>query len=248
MVVTEGRASDQQLDPSADDVRGWFLVALVGEFRRSGDFRTRDVGETSVIVLRDGDHFVVCANECPHEGLPITARHAAGNSVGFVCPFHAWSWDASGRYRRGVAAAERVVGTTSNGSHKDLERFAVAAHRGFVWATRGAGGEPGAQVPPVDGERFGRPSTPTRATVLGGWRAVVDSLRELDGAQAVAGNALLCPTTDTGEERAVVTVTRRHDDVAELTAWTDLDTVRSGDEFDALVRRRRLLQRLGAAQ
>jgi nitrite reductase/ring-hydroxylating ferredoxin subunit len=212
----------------------WIVAGMVGEFRRSGDFRTRDIGDVSVLVIRDDDHFNVCRNLCPHENEPFTRRHEAGNIVRFVCPFHGWTFDRAGLYQPGLVTGGRTIASAAP-RDRDLETFEVRVSAGFVWVRIASG--PATDEPNEPETRFGAPSMPLRLIVDRDWQAVAERVHDLAGSDVIAPNSAICRTTD-GMERLFVTVVPIGPDRCELIAWTDLESA-SGDRGITTVLRRR---------
>ncbi|WP_304842232.1 aromatic ring-hydroxylating dioxygenase subunit alpha [Hydrogenophaga sp.] len=84
----------------------WSYGALECEIPNAGDFVLTNVGDKSVIVVRDEDGSInAFANACAHRGVAF-CRHPRGNAQGFTCPYHQWSYDLKGQlngipFRRG---------------------------------------------------------------------------------------------------------------------------------------------------
>jgi len=77
--------------------RSWLYVAHESEIPRPGDFRTRIAAGRSLIVARGDDGAIrVLLNHCSHRGT-LLCREAAGTAKHFRCPYHAWTYDTSGR-------------------------------------------------------------------------------------------------------------------------------------------------------
>ncbi|MCR9143134.1 MAG: Rieske (2Fe-2S) protein [bacterium] len=62
-----------------------------------GDFYTRSIDGRSLLIVRDGAgrtrRFL---NQCRHRGARLLPDGARGCRRSFVCPYHAWRYDASG--------------------------------------------------------------------------------------------------------------------------------------------------------
>ena len=77
--------------------RTWIFLAHETEIPQAGDFVSRNLGTAPVIVVRDNDGEVRgLLNSCRHRGAKI-CRADSGNARNFVCPFHGWTYDKSGR-------------------------------------------------------------------------------------------------------------------------------------------------------
>ncbi|HEY4066367.1 MAG TPA: aromatic ring-hydroxylating dioxygenase subunit alpha [Burkholderiaceae bacterium] len=86
----------------------WNYLCLEADLVEAGSYRTTFVGETPVIVVRDGDDEIYgFENRCAHRGALI-ALEKSGRVDNFQCVYHAWSYNRQGDLT-GVAF-ERGVG------------------------------------------------------------------------------------------------------------------------------------------
>lgn len=77
----------------------WIPVAHESEIPNPGDYVRRYIGQDSCLVVRGDDGEVnILLNVCPHRGMSI-CREEEGNSRGFTCPYHGWSFDKQGTFR-----------------------------------------------------------------------------------------------------------------------------------------------------
>lgn len=80
-------------------VRGWAFAAHESEISQTGDWVTRQLGQESVIVVRDPDGSVnVLANRCSHRGTALCSEHR-GNASSFRCTYHSWNFGLDGEVR-----------------------------------------------------------------------------------------------------------------------------------------------------
>lgn len=76
---------------------GWLFAGHSCQIPNPGDYFLYDVGEDSVIIVRDDDGQVnAFYNVCRHRGS-IICEAAEGHIKRFVCPYHQWTYDRGGR-------------------------------------------------------------------------------------------------------------------------------------------------------
>ncbi|OBF30485.1 hypothetical protein A5727_00250 [Mycobacterium sp. ACS4331] len=72
------------------------VVAWGGEIAEPGDYTTKDVMGTPILLLRSDDGVVrAFVNVCAHRGAQVAA--GCGHATRFTCPYHAWTYDSRGR-------------------------------------------------------------------------------------------------------------------------------------------------------
>jgi anthranilate 1,2-dioxygenase large subunit len=126
--------------------RTWNYVALEAEIPNAGDFIRSNVGPTPVVVSRAKDGAVhVFENRCTHRAAEF-CRELTGNVKEFVCPYHQWTYDLTGKlqgvpFRRGVAGAGGMPKEFSPADHNPRQ-LAVTTHRGVVFASYAEDMEP----------------------------------------------------------------------------------------------------------
>jgi PAH dioxygenase large subunit len=77
--------------------RNWVFLAHESEIPNAGDFVVRTLGNAPVVVVRDTDRSIHgLLNSCRHRGAAV-CRGEAGNVRRFICPFHGWSYERSGK-------------------------------------------------------------------------------------------------------------------------------------------------------
>ena len=77
-------------------MKEWLCVARVEEVENPGDFfATRIVGEPVLVARNEQGEVNAFANVCLHRGVEVAS--GAGNVKHFTCPYHAWTYDLSGR-------------------------------------------------------------------------------------------------------------------------------------------------------
>ena len=77
--------------------RDWLFVGHDCELDKPGSFMTAQIGDYSVILVRDLKGTIrAFHNTCRHRGSRICAAEK-GAAVRLVCPYHQWSYDLDGR-------------------------------------------------------------------------------------------------------------------------------------------------------
>jgi phenylpropionate dioxygenase-like ring-hydroxylating dioxygenase large terminal subunit len=77
--------------------RTWVFLAHETEILRPGDFVSRSLGRAPVVVVRGDDGTVYALlNSCRHRGAKV-CRADSGSARNFVCPYHGWTYERSGR-------------------------------------------------------------------------------------------------------------------------------------------------------
>jgi salicylate 5-hydroxylase large subunit len=117
----------------------WNFVGLAAEIPGPGDFIRHYVGETPVIVVRDGDGKInVHINRCAHRGVQF-CWEPCGNTRVFTCPYHQWSYGLKGDLR-GVPLRKGARGLGGMPDDFDprehgLQSLRVTVHNGAIFAT-----------------------------------------------------------------------------------------------------------------
>jgi phenylpropionate dioxygenase-like ring-hydroxylating dioxygenase large terminal subunit len=116
--------------------QGWVFVAHDSEVPQPGDYVTRRIGPTPVIVSRGHDGAIhVLTNRCAHRGNQICTA-ATGHAESLRCPYHGWTYANDGRLtaipmKQGYA--DRFGDVRGDlGLHRAPR---VDSYRGFVFAS-----------------------------------------------------------------------------------------------------------------
>ena len=76
--------------------KDWLAVARVEEIENPGDYMTFDIVGEPIIVARNASGALnAYYNVCVHRGTEIAS--GSGNAAQFKCPYHAWTYDLSGK-------------------------------------------------------------------------------------------------------------------------------------------------------
>jgi benzoate/toluate 1,2-dioxygenase alpha subunit len=96
----------------------WVFLCHEDHVRKPGDFFATHIGRQPVFVVRKPDGTLGCyLNACGHRGATlVTAR--TGNTASFVCPYHGFCFDASGK-----CTAVSAPKTGWSEAHFDMSEF-----------------------------------------------------------------------------------------------------------------------------
>jgi phenylpropionate dioxygenase-like ring-hydroxylating dioxygenase large terminal subunit len=110
--------------------RSMNIVAHRSQIPSPGDFITRDVVGTPVIVVRQRDGSAKAfINVCRHRGATVELRDH-GRCKRFVCPYHAWTYETDGSLA-GVRHQEGFPGLDAD--HTSLVELVCSDAAGLVW-------------------------------------------------------------------------------------------------------------------
>ena len=114
--------------------RHWIYVCRSSEIGRARSFRTFELGEQRLLLLRDDSGRVQgFHNTCRHRGSAL-CRESEGvmRSGAIVCPYHAWVYDLQGDLLR--TSSKRLPEGFELRDHS-LYRIRVHEWRGFLFVT-----------------------------------------------------------------------------------------------------------------
>jgi phenylpropionate dioxygenase-like ring-hydroxylating dioxygenase large terminal subunit len=107
------------------------VVAFSGQLRTPGDFVTHNDTGQPILVVRGTDGVLrAFLNVCRHRSASVETKACGAGKRAFVCPYHGWSYDLTGR----------LLGITDGAAFGDVDRarfglrpLAVAEKYGLVW-------------------------------------------------------------------------------------------------------------------
>ena len=110
--------------------RSWQYVCHVSRVAESGGYCVRDVGDQSVVVLRDtGGELRAFHNVCQHRAHRLLEGAGQLNAT-IVCPYHQWTYELSGALRHARHADEVA---DFNQTEICLSRVRAEVFCGFVF-------------------------------------------------------------------------------------------------------------------
>ena len=106
----------------------WIWVGHVSQIPKAGDFFVFDYGYESVIVARDKNKNVnAFLNVCRHRGSRVCIKKS-GNTRVFACPYHAWTYELSGKLR-----AAREMGDDFDKAEYSLKKVNLRVFHGLIF-------------------------------------------------------------------------------------------------------------------
>ena len=108
------------------------VVAYSGQVRKAGDFVVHNDTGQPILVVRGTDGVLrAFLNVCRHRSARVEANPCGANKRAFVCPYHGWSYDLTGRL---VGITDGAMFGEIDRARHGLRRLAVTEKYGLVWA------------------------------------------------------------------------------------------------------------------
>ncbi|MGB3147250.1 MAG: aromatic ring-hydroxylating dioxygenase subunit alpha [Paracoccaceae bacterium] len=130
----------------------WQLVGHEAQLKEPGDYISARLFDQDYFVIRGDDGTLrAFANVCPHRGHVLV--EGCGHKGRITCPYHAWTFDRSGR----LIGAKRTA-TTELPPRGDIRLFEVALDRlaGFLFLNLSGKAQPLADFAPGLGAQIAR--------------------------------------------------------------------------------------------
>jgi p-cumate 2,3-dioxygenase alpha subunit len=119
----------------------WIYAGHESEIKTIGDFKTRNVCGRPVILCRDANEKVrVYLNVCRHRAA-VVCREPQGNSKGFFCFYHGWSYNINGELD-GVPGKASYPPSFDQSSLGLAEPAHVDQYKGFIFISFNPAAEP----------------------------------------------------------------------------------------------------------
>lgn len=171
--------------------RGYpIVVAYSGQLRRAGDFVVHNDTGQPILVTRGTDGVLrAFLNVCRHRSATVESQPCGAGKRAFVCPYHGWSYDLTGRL---IGVTDGAAFGEFDRSRHGLRRLKAAEKYGLVWvvptaleAGEAAGLDIDAYLGPIRADLEGwdmqgwelHSSQPIRPRM--NWKLVIDTFLEL---------------------------------------------------------------------
>jgi len=107
------------------------VVAFSAQLRRAGDFVVNNDTGQPILVVRGTDGVLrAFLNVCRHRSASVETRPCGANKRAFVCAYHGWSYDLTGRL---VGITDGTAFGDIDRSQHGLRRLRLAEKYGLVW-------------------------------------------------------------------------------------------------------------------
>lgn len=107
------------------------VVGYSCQLRKAGDFVVHNDTGQPILVTRGTDGVLrAFLNVCRHRSATVETKPCGANKRAFVCPYHGWSYDLTGRL---VGITDGTAFGDLDRSRHSLRRLAVAEKYGLVW-------------------------------------------------------------------------------------------------------------------
>jgi phenylpropionate dioxygenase-like ring-hydroxylating dioxygenase large terminal subunit len=112
----------------------WLFVAHESEIARPGDYVSRILAATPVLVSRSAsDKINVLVNRCPHRGNTV-CQTESGNTSSFRCAYHGWTFRPDGSLA-GLPFPDAYPDARPKDSWKMSKLPRVETYRGMIFAS-----------------------------------------------------------------------------------------------------------------
>ncbi len=116
----------------------WHAVLPLRDLEQGGVAGARLLGE-DIVIWRAGDEVLAWQDLCLHRGTRLILGEVQDSSL-LMCPYHGWTYDATGQCVRMPAHPEQTPSPRAR-----VRRYHACVHFDFVWVCLG---EPANPLPP----------------------------------------------------------------------------------------------------
>jgi glycine betaine catabolism A len=162
---------------------GWVCVGRADEISAPGDYRLAEVGEESLILVRDTDATPrAYFNVCRHRGTRLCVETRGRFAGAIRCPYHGWTYSLEGE----LLAARHTEGLEGFcRSDYPLEEARIAEWEGFLFLNLAQEPEPFVHAFPMLADRFAAWGLPALQTarrieyeIRANWKLIVENYSE----------------------------------------------------------------------
>jgi 3-phenylpropionate/trans-cinnamate dioxygenase alpha subunit len=115
--------------------RAWLFMCHESQVPKAGDFFETPIAQDNVLVVRQKDGSIKgLLNTCSHRGNAV-CRAEEGNVRNFMCTYHGWTFDISGKLVGVPGLEEYYHGDLDMSCHGLREVAQIDSYKGFVFAT-----------------------------------------------------------------------------------------------------------------
>ena len=105
------------------------LMRFASDWAEPGAYRTDDYAGVPILLVRGADRKLrAFLNVCRHRGARVAKE--CGQARAFSCPYHAWSYDLSGKL---IAIPDERCFPGVRGARSSLTELPVCEKHGLVW-------------------------------------------------------------------------------------------------------------------
>lgn len=110
--------------------KDWVFACAASALEEVGNYFAFEIAGEQVVVLRGKDGELRClSNNCRHRGTPLLSEGFGKLGTNIVCPYHAWTFDDTGKFRGAPFVGEVKLDKSTH----CLPKFSVVEWLGLVF-------------------------------------------------------------------------------------------------------------------